>query len=103
EAFDYAASQGVKVINMSFKVANRQDVTDMLEAMAKHPDIMFVASAGNDGRDINSYSAESYLKKHTLPNFLVVSSADPHGPRASYSNYGQPWATHADVGSQVLS
>ncbi len=103
EAFDYAAANGAKVLNMSFRVNNKQDVADMLEAMAKHPDILFVASAGNDGRDINSYVAESYLKKNTLPNFIVVSSADQDGPRASYSNYGKPWATHADVGSQVLS
>ena len=103
EIFDYAAAQGAKVINMSFRVSNRADVAAMLEGMAKHPDILFVASAGNDGRDINTYVSEAYLKKNTLPNFIVTSSADQDETRASYSNYGQPWATHADVGSQVVS
>src|SRR5690606_30989098 len=91
EAFDYAAAQGAKVINMSFKVSNRADMAGVLEGMGKHPDILFVASAGNDGRDINSYVSEDYLKKNTLPNFIVVSSADQDETRASYSNYGQPW------------
>lgn len=103
EAFDYAAKNGVKVINMSFKVTDKEDVAAMIAAMKAHPEILFVASAGNDGKDINSYSADAYLKKHTLDNFVVVSAADQAGKKASYSNFGQPWATHAGTGSNVLS
>lgn len=103
EAFDYAAKNGVKVINMSFKVTDKADVAAMLEAMARHPEILFVASAGNDGRDINSYQADAYFKKHSLENFVVVSAADQDGKKAGYSNFGKPWATHGGIGSNVLS
>ncbi|HLL53839.1 MAG TPA: S8 family serine peptidase [Myxococcaceae bacterium] len=103
DAIDYAAKNGAKVINMSFRVTDPDDVKAMVEAMKAHPEVLFVASAGNDGNDINGYNADRYLKKHTLDNFVVVSAADQDGKKASYSNYGKPWATHAGIGSNVLS
>jgi subtilisin family serine protease len=103
EAIDYAAKNGAKVINMSFRVTDADDVKTMVETMKAHPEVLFVASAGNDGNDINGYNAANYLKKHSLDNFVVVSAADQDGKKASYSNYGKPWATHAGIGSNVLS
>lgn len=101
-AIDYAVSNGARVINMSFKVTD-ENVAAVVEAIKRHPGTLFVASAGNDGRDLHSYDAATYLKVHQLPNFAVISASDPDGARADYTNYGAPFSTHAMRGSDVMS
>ncbi len=103
EAIDYAAANGAKVMNMSFRVGTQEDVKNIVDAMKRHPEVLFVKSAGNDGRDIGTYNADAYLPFRELPNMAVVSAADADGTKADYSNYGAPWATHATRGSDVLS
>jgi len=103
QAIDYAAANGAKVMNMSFRVGTEQDVNNIVAAMKRHPDVLFVKSAGNDGRELDSYEAKAYLPFRELPNMAVVSAADADGKRADYSNYGAPYATHADRGSDVVS
>lgn len=103
QAIDYAAANGAKVMNMSFRVGTEEDVKNIVDAMKRHPDVLFVKSAGNDGRDIDTYDADAYLPFRELPNMAVVSAADPDGKLADYSNYGAPYATHGDRGTDVLS
>jgi hypothetical protein len=103
EAIDYAAANGAKVMNMSFRVGTEADVKNIVDAMKRHPEVLFVKSAGNDGRDLDSYNADAYLPFRELPNMAVVSAADPDGQRADYSNYGAPYATHATRGTDVVS
>ncbi|MDQ3265687.1 MAG: S8 family serine peptidase [Myxococcota bacterium] len=102
DAIDYAAANGARVINMSFKVRTPEAVELLKAAMARHPDVLFVKSAGNDNRDLNSYDALAYLPTNEIPNMIVSSAATKDGKKASYSNYGLPWSTHAAVGD-VLS
>lgn len=103
KAIDYAAAQGARVVNMSIKVDTAEAVKLVSEAIARHPEVLFVKSAGNDGRALESYEKESYLPLQDLPNLAIISSADPDGSRADYSNYGAPHSTHAAVGSEVLA
>ena len=56
--------------------------------------ILFVAAAGNDGRD-NDTTA-SYPSGYTLPNVISVATIDKNGAKASWSNYG---ATSVDLGA----
>jgi hypothetical protein len=103
EAIDYAAANGAKVMNMSFRVGDRESVKAITDAMARHPDVLFVKSAGNDGNELSTYNPDAYLPFREVPNMAVVSAADPDGKRAGYSNYGAPYATHAVRGTDVVS
>ncbi|HEX8699324.1 MAG TPA: S8 family serine peptidase [Myxococcaceae bacterium] len=103
QAIDYAAANGAKVMNMSFRVGTERDVQNIVDAMKRHPDVLFVKSAGNDGRSLDSYDADAYLPFRELPNMAVAAAADPDGKLADYSNYGAPYATHGDRGTDVVS
>lgn len=82
-----AAADGVGIINMSLG-GNRADEWQSFEkAAAAHPEMLFVVSAGNNGRDIDSQPV--YPASLTLDNMLVVSSADSSGRPAPGSNWGR--------------
>jgi hypothetical protein len=86
ELIEDAADAGVVVLNMALG-GNRPDEWRVFEqAAAAHPDMLFVVSAGNNGRDIDSQPV--YPASLTLENMLVVSSADPDGRPAQGSNWG---------------
>jgi len=56
-------------------------------AAAAHPEMLFIVSAGNDGRDIDT--APVYPAGLTLDNMVVVTSADDFGRLAEGSNWGR--------------
>ena len=82
-----AAVDGVVILNMSLG-SNRPDEWQAFEkAAAAHPEMLFVVSAGNNGRDIDSQPV--YPAALGLENMLVVSSADSSGRPAPGSNWGR--------------
>ncbi|HVE83701.1 MAG TPA: S8 family serine peptidase [Myxococcales bacterium] len=115
QAIDYAAAHGARVMNMSFRVNDATELKPILDAMKRHPEVLFVKSAGNDGSngpgkpkpgdpgDLSKYDANAYLARQQLPNLAVVSAADPDGKLAEYSNWGAPYSTHAARGTDVFS
>ncbi|HYV49077.1 MAG TPA: S8 family serine peptidase [Myxococcaceae bacterium] len=103
EAIDYAAAHGARVMNMSFRVDEAENLKPIVEAMKRHPEVLFVKSAGNDGRDLSKYNPDTYLARQQLPNLAVIAAADPDGTIADYSNRGAPFATHAARGTGVYS
>jgi len=56
--------------------------------------LLFVAAAGNDGRNIDS--SPSYPASYTHDNVISVAAIDNTGARASWSNYG---AVGVDLGA----
>lgn len=87
ELIEDAAADGVVVFNMSLG-GNRADEWQAFEkAAAAHPEMLFVVSAGNNGRDIDSQPV--YPAALELENMLVVSSADSRGRPAPGSNWGR--------------
>jgi subtilisin family serine protease len=56
--------------------------------------IMFIAAAGNDGR--NTDTRPSYPAAYNLPNVISVAAIDKDGLKASWSNYG---ASSVDLGA----
>jgi subtilisin family serine protease len=101
-AAEYAIDHGAKVINLSFGVDTPERVRVMSELIARHPDVLFVAAAGNDGRSLESYDPSSFLASRELPNLAVIAASDARGGRWEHSNFG-PTATHAARGADVLS
>lgn len=115
EAIDYAAAHGARVMNMSFRVDEAENLKPVVEAMKRHPEVLFVKSAGNDGDnttnrpkpgdagDLSKYNPDTYLARQQLPNLAVISAADADGTIADYSNWGAPFSTHAARGTDVYS
>jgi subtilisin family serine protease len=106
-AIDYAAAQGVRVVNLSQAVAGRDLVAAALAAMAAHPEMLFVKSAGNSNMKLGGFwcsvKSDNYLSANNLPNMLVVANADKDGKRFSDSNYGERFVDLAAPGASVPS
>ena len=82
-----AADDAVVILNISLGSNRKQEWSAFENAAAAHPDMLFVVSAGNNGRDIDSQPV--YPASLDLENMLVVSSADPGGRPAQGSNWGR--------------
>lgn len=101
-AVEYAIDHGARAINLSFGVDTPERVQVMSEVIARHPDVLFVAAAGNDGRSLDGYDPSSFLASKAFPNLAVVAASDAGGGKWEHSNYG-PTATHAARGADVFS
>jgi len=83
----HAAAAGVRVVNMSLG-SNRESQWVAFEyAALMHPEILFVVSAGNNGRNIDLDPV--YPASLPLDNMLVVSSVAPDGYPADGANWGK--------------
>ncbi len=81
-----AAEAGATIVALPMGSRKAAEWTGFAEAAASHPDLLFVVSAGNDGRDIDKVPL--YPAGLDLPNMLVVTSADAFGRLAAGSNWG---------------
>ena len=86
EAVETAAAAGTRVVAMPMGSRRQQDWDAFAEAAAAHPEMLFIVSAGNDGRDIDS--TPLYPASLPLDNMIVVTSADAFGRLAPGSNWG---------------
>ena len=87
DLIDHAQRAGVKIINMSMGSYSRDDWICFYDGAKKHPNILFVISAGNDGFDIDSNPV--FPASLDLENMVVVTSSDQFGRLPPQSNYGQ--------------
>jgi len=95
-----AADAGVVVFNLSLGSNRPGEWQAFKEAAAVQPDMLFVVSAGNNGRDIDSQPV--YPAALDLDNLLVVSSADPDGRPAQGSNWGRDSVDLMVPGEEIL-
>ena len=77
---------GATIAAMPFGGNRLQDWTAFQAAAKAAPEILFVVSAGNDGRDIDQTPV--YPASLELDNLLVVTSCDEFGQLAAESNWG---------------
>jgi len=82
-----AAKAGARIVAMPMGSNRREDWAAFAAAARAHPEILFVISAGNNGRDIDT--APVYPAALPLDNFLVVTSSDPLGRLGPGSNWGR--------------
>ena len=87
-----ADKKGAVIVNMAMGSNKRQDWDALAQAAAERPHMLFIISAGNNGRDIDRTPV--YPAALDLENFLVVTSADDFGRLADGSNWGRE---HVDI------
>lgn len=83
EAVGYAAAREVDVINMSLgSLMPHQDLVDQVfHVLDEYPDVVIVASAGNDSLDGVGFPAAT-------PGVISVGATNVAGRRTFYSSYG---------------
>lgn len=86
EIVSYAAKNGARIVMMPLGSNREIDWRVFTLAAEKHPDILFIVSAGNDGRNIDEEPV--YPAALPLPNMVVATSADAFGRLAKGSNWG---------------
>ncbi len=87
----HAAANRVRIIGLPLG-GNKADQWEAFANEARqHPDMLFIASAGNNGRNIDENPV--YPAALDLPNLLVVTSADDFVVPAERVNWGR---THVD-------
>ena len=103
EGIRYAAANGARVINLS--VGGDEPDKRLNEAIkaAADANALVVASAGNDGRDIDE--RPNYPAAIPAANLLAVAATDPDTGRgiSDFSNFGRLAVQVAAPGGQVLS
>lgn len=81
-----AAAKGVRIMMMPLGSRRRADWAGFAEAARRRPEILFVVSAGNEGRDIDREPV--FPAALDLDGLLVVTSSGDEGRLAAGSNWG---------------
>ena len=84
---EHAAANEVRIIGMPLGSSRYADWADFARAAEAHPQILFIASAGNNGRDIDV--SPVYPAGLEIDNLLVATSASDFVTPADRTNYGR--------------
>jgi len=86
DAVAAAQAAGAAIVALPMGSTRQADWIAFEEAARAHPGMLFIVSAGNDGRDIDGKPL--YPASLPLDNMIVVTSADAAGYAAPGSNWG---------------
>ncbi|MDA0998639.1 MAG: S8 family serine peptidase [Proteobacteria bacterium] len=86
DVIDWIGARDVLIVNLAMGSNKRSDWIAFAEAAARHPLMLFIVSAGNNGRDIDRQPV--YPAALQLPNMIVVTSSENDGRLAQGSNWG---------------
>ncbi|MFQ5993875.1 MAG: S8 family serine peptidase [Acidiferrobacterales bacterium] len=81
-----AAGNGVMIVNMSLGSNEAEEWSVFAETAEKHPEMLFIVSAGNNGRNIDQRPV--FPAALALQNIVTVTSAELTGVPARGSNIG---------------
>jgi subtilisin family serine protease len=103
DAFAWAADHGARVVNASLSGTGPSQ--PLANAIASHPNTLFVVAAGNDGTDEDAQPEiqRDFPCALDLPNVVCVAAVDSQGRLASFSNYGATTVDVAGPGVDVVS
>ena len=82
-----AAKAGVRIVTLAMGSNQRAQWDAYAQAVRRHPEMLFIVSAGNDGRDIDRDPV--YPAALKLPNQVAVTSSEDDGRLASGSSWGR--------------
>ena len=86
DAVDWLAAQNARIVMMPLGSQSPDDWTYFFAAAARHPEILFIISAGNNGVDLGELPI--YPAVNALDNAITVTSTMPDGRLAEGSNFG---------------
>ena len=104
QAYGYAARAGAKVVNLSLGSSTSSRAES--DAIAAHPEVLFVAAAGNGGDDGIGDDNDLYPEypcAYSLPNVVCVAASDNRDRLATFSNYGDLSVDLAAPGVDIVS
>ncbi len=87
DLIEHAAANQVRIVGMPLGGNRFSDWASFQQTAEAHPDMLFIASAGNNGRDIDQRGV--YPASLEIDNMLVVTSADDFVTPAERTNYGR--------------
>jgi hypothetical protein len=82
-----AARAGARIVTVAMGSNDRAEWQAYEQAASRHPEMLFIVSAGNDGRDLDREPV--YPAALALANQLTVSSSEDDGRLARGSNWGR--------------
>lgn len=101
KAIDYATAAGVHIMSNSWGGGGFSQLLKESIERAERAGILFVAAAGNDASDNDSYP--TYPATYDVANIISVAAIDRSGKLANFSNYGAQSVHVAAPGVAVYS
>jgi subtilisin family serine protease len=98
---DYARGMGAQVMSASWVGTNYSAALELAIGSAREAGIVFVAAAGNDGRDNDRY--DYYPANLFLDNIITVAATTRTDELLSFSNYGGAQVDLAAPGQSIHS
>ena len=87
ELVDAAAKAGARIVTVAMGSNERAEWQAYAQAVRRHPEMLFIVSAGNEGRDLDREPV--YPAALEAANQLTVTSAEDDGRLAGGSNFGR--------------
>lgn len=97
----HMAEGPARIAVMALGGYRERDWEPFRRAAAAHPEILFVLSAGNDGRDIDEEPV--YPAAFDLANAIVVASSDDFGRLPPASNWGRKSVDISTPGERITT
>ncbi len=86
DLIEHAAQHSVRIVAIPLGSSRSAEWQTFAQAAKVHPEILFIASAGNNGRNIDHQPV--YPAVLELENLITVTSADDYGRPAERVNWG---------------
>lgn len=102
-ALDYAVAMGAQISNNSWGGSGYSSVLYDAISRANDAGHLFVAAAGNSGRNLEWSFYNAYPAEYNLPNIISVAATDHNDARAYFSNYGSTVVDLGAPGVNILS
>lgn len=105
-AIDFAITNGARVLSNSWGGTGDDNNKALYEAIerAKAKNVLFIAAAGNDGKDNDKHNGqESYPAAFDNDNLISVAATDNKDSLAFFSNYGKKSTHLAAPGVNIYS
>jgi len=87
DVVEAAAKSGARIVTLAMGSNDRAEWDAYARSVRRHPEMLFIVSAGNDGRDLDRHPV--YPAALKLANQITVTSSEDDGMLARGSNWGR--------------